>query len=58
MREEERNKGLARKRSIVEQCFGVSHLHDGAYRAEFTTMLKDIWDGMCRRPVLLDAKAI
>jgi len=36
--ERERNKTLAKKRYIVEQYFGLSHLHDGAYRARFTTI--------------------
>ena len=44
----------------VEQYFGLSHLHDGlrlgeasrlesAYRARFTTTVKNIWDTMCRQ---------
>ena len=44
----------------VEQYFGLSHLHDGlrlgeasgsesAYRARFTTILKNTWDAMCRQ---------
>ena len=45
----ERNKKISKKRYIVEQYFGLSHLHDGAYRARFTTMMKNIWDGMCRQ---------
>ncbi len=47
--ERERNKALAKKRYIVEQYFGLSHLHDGAYRARFTTILKNIWDTTCRQ---------
>jgi IS5 family transposase len=43
-RERDRNRQLAKKRSIVEQYFGLSHLHDGAYRARFTTLLKNTWD--------------
>ena len=39
----ERNKRISKKRYIVEQYFGLSHLHDGAYRARFTTILKNIW---------------
>jgi len=31
----ERNKQRSKKRYIVEQYFGVSHLQDGAYRARF-----------------------
>jgi len=47
--ERERNKKISKKRYIVEQYFGLSHLHDGAYRARFTTILKNIWDTMCRQ---------
>jgi len=45
----ERNKRISKKRYIVEQYFGLSHLHDGAYRARFTTSVKNIWDTMCRQ---------
>jgi len=45
----ERNKKISQKRYIVEQYFGLSHLHDGANRARFTTILKNIWDTMCRQ---------
>ena len=45
----ERNKKISKKRYIVEQYFGLSHLHDGAYRARFTTSVKNIWDTMCRQ---------
>ena len=45
----ERNKRISKKRYIVEQYFGLSHLHDGAYRARFTTILKNICDTMCRQ---------
>jgi IS5 family transposase len=45
----ERNKKISKKRYIVEQYFGLSHLHDSAYRARFTTILKNIWDTMCRQ---------
>jgi len=45
----ERNKQISKKRYIVEQYFGLSHLHDNAYRARFTTILKNIWDTMCRQ---------
>jgi transposase, IS5 family len=47
--EVERNKKIAKKRYIVEQYFGLSHLHDGAYRARFTTTIKNLWDSMCRQ---------
>jgi IS5 family transposase len=45
----ERNKKISKKRYIVEQYFGLSHLHDGAYRARFTTIIKNTWDAMCRQ---------
>jgi len=45
----DRNRKISKKRYIVEQYFGLSHLHDGAYRARFTTILKNIWDTMCRQ---------
>ena len=45
----ERNKKISKKRYIVEQYFGLSHLHDGAYRARFTTIMNNIWDTMCRQ---------
>ena len=40
---------MRKKRYIVEQYFGMSHLHDGAYRAGFTTILKNLWDTMCQQ---------
>ena len=48
-REIERNRKISKKRYIVEQYFGLSHLHHGAYRARFTVMMKNIWDAMCRQ---------
>ena len=48
-REITRNKTISKKRYIVEQYFGLSHMYDGAYRARFTTILKNIWDTMCRQ---------
>jgi IS5 family transposase len=47
--EKERNRQISKKRYVVEQYFGLSHLHDGAYRARFTTIVKNIWDAMCRQ---------
>ena len=44
-----RNKKISKKRYIVEQYFGLSHLHDGAKRARFTTTMKNTWDVMCRQ---------
>lgn len=42
----ERNKKISKVRYIVEQYFGLSHLHDGGQRARFTTIAKnniDVW---------------
>jgi len=47
--ERKRNKKISKIRYIVEQYFGLSHLHDGAYRARFTTIAKNIFDGWCRQ---------
>jgi IS5 family transposase len=41
-----RNKAISKIRYIVEQYFGISHLHGQANRARFTTIIKnqfDIW---------------
>ena len=48
-REIERNRKISKKRYIVEQYFGLSHLYHGASRARFTVMMKNIWDAMCRQ---------
>jgi transposase, IS5 family len=64
----ERNKAISKKRYIrfqpvgltgrrVEQYFGLSHLHQGAYRARFTVMMKNIWDGMCRQTCPIKCEA-
>jgi len=42
--EKERNKKISKVRYIVEQYFGLSHLHDGAYRVRFTTTAKNKFD--------------
>jgi len=47
--EKERNKKLSKVRYIVEQYFGLSHLHDGASRARFTDIAKNKFDGWCRQ---------
>ena len=47
--EKERNKQIAKKRYIVEQYFGLSHLHDGASRARFTRIIKNLIEVMCRQ---------
>ena len=45
----ERNKKIAKKRYIVEQYFGLSHQHDGAKRARFITIVKNVIDAMFRQ---------
>ncbi len=47
--ETKRNKSLSKVRYIVEQYFGLSHLHDQAYRARFVTIAKNIFDCWCRQ---------
>jgi IS5 family transposase len=45
----ERNKAISKFRYIVEQYFGISHLHDDAKRARFTTIAKNKMDCWCRQ---------
>ena len=45
----ERNKEISKVRYIVEQYFGISHLHDGAKRARFTKIAKNKMDCWCRQ---------
>ncbi len=48
--EKERNKKISKKRYIiVEQYFGLSHLHQGAYRARFTPIFKNAMDAFIRQ---------
>lgn len=47
--EKERNKGISKKRYIVEQYFGLSHLHTNAFRARFTRIIKNSIDGFFRQ---------
>jgi len=44
-----RNKNISKVRYIVEQYFGVSHLHDDAKKARFTTIAKNKFDCWCRQ---------
>ena len=48
-REIERNKKISKVRYIVEQYFGISHLHDKAKRARFTTIMKNNMDAWFRQ---------
>ena len=45
----ERNKKISKVRYIVEQYFGISHLHDGAKRARFTDITKNKFDAWYRQ---------
>ena len=45
----ERNKKISKIRYVVEQYFGLSHLHDHAYRARFPTIPKNKFDCWCRQ---------
>ena len=48
--EKDRNKKISQKFDIiVEQYFGLSHLHDGAKRARFTDITKNKFDGWYRQ---------
>jgi IS5 family transposase len=44
-----RNKKISKVRYIVEQYFGISHLHDGAKRARFTDITKNKFDAWYRQ---------
>jgi len=44
-----RNNKISKVRYIVEQYFDISHLHDGAKKARFTTITKNKMDGWCRQ---------
>jgi IS5 family transposase len=46
----QRNKKFSKVRYIVEQYFGLSHLHDGAKRARFTDITKNKFDAWHRQP--------
>jgi len=45
----ERNKAISKYRYIVEQYFGISHLHDNGEKARFTDMFKNLMDLMFRQ---------
>jgi IS5 family transposase len=42
--EKERNKQISKKRYIVEQYFGLSYLHNDAFRARFLRIIKNLID--------------
>jgi len=45
----ERNKSISKYRYIVEQYFGISHLHDKGNKARFPKMITNIFDIMYRQ---------
>ena len=45
----QRNKSISKFRYIVEQYFGISHLHDNGSRARFPKLMKNIIDIMFRQ---------
>jgi len=47
--EKERNKAISKIRYIVEQYFGISHLHHHAYRARFTRLIINATDALFRQ---------
>ncbi len=47
--EKERNKMISKVRYIVEQCFGLTHLHNNAFRARFTRIFKNLIDALFRQ---------
>jgi IS5 family transposase len=54
----ERNKKLSKVRYIVEQYFGLSHLHDGAKQARFTDIAKNKFDAWYRQAAYNMAKGL
>ena len=44
-----RNKAISKFRYIVEQYFGISHLHDNGNRARFPKLMKNVIDIMFRQ---------
>jgi len=44
-----RNKSISKVRYIVEQYFGISHLHNNAFRARFPRLIKNAIDAMFRQ---------
>ena len=47
--EKERNKGISTVRYKIEQYFGLSHLHNNAFRARFTRLIKNTIDVLLRQ---------
>ena len=47
--EKEHNKAISKVPYIVEQYFGISHLHHHAHRARFTKLVKNALDALFRK---------
>ena len=47
--EKERNQQISKKRYIVEQYFGLSHLYHRAFRARFPRIITNMIDVLCRQ---------
>jgi len=47
--EKDRNKKISKVRYIVEQYFGLSHLHTAAFQARFPAIMKNRIDAMFRQ---------
>jgi IS5 family transposase len=45
----DRNKAISKVRYMVEQYFGISHLHNNAFRARFTRMISNAIDALFRQ---------
>jgi IS5 family transposase len=45
----DRNKSISKVRYIVEQYFGLSHLHNNAFKARFPRLIKNARDAMFRQ---------
>jgi IS5 family transposase len=45
----DRNKAISKMRYVVEQYFGISHLHNNAFRARFTRMVRNAIDALFRQ---------
>ena len=53
-----RNKKISKVRYIVEQYFGISHLHDRAKRARFTDINKNKFDAWYRQAAFNIARGL
>ena len=55
--EKERNKQISKKRYIVEQYFGLSHLHNNVFRARFPRLIKNAIDTMFSQTCPVECEA-